>query len=511
MQNANCKLQIGRERYMEALKDQTLSPTRFGLSNLQFAICNLQFAIASLSTLLLFSTENSAEPWATYRGNIQRTANTDKTAGPANPKVLWVHKAQEHYVAALVPDGDKLFLSGLGAFNVSTFYELSTDPKAAQRALWTKTTPYLKLPTVSSPALMDGKLIFGDGMHQTDGATLHCITVDKGLPLWQLRVPGDLVHLEGSPTIAGGMVYLGGGAAGVLCVDPSHVTLDGKELDLKAIQKVLDEKWAVLLKKYEEDKKKDPDFAVPPNEDQLPKPSPKLAWQQGEKKWHVDAPVTVVGDKVLVASAFLDKEKVGDRALFCLDAKTGEVKWRAPLKLNPWGGPSVIGDTIIVSGSTIGYDTKALKEAKGDLTAINLADGKEKWRKEITTGGVIGCAALTDDVAVVTATDGKVRAFNLTDGERRWIYDAKTPLFAPAAVAGGVVYAGDLKGVMHAINLANGEKKWTLDLGTDPDVKAPGMIYGGPIVHGGRIYVATCNIEGTFAQKPTVVVCIGEK
>jgi outer membrane protein assembly factor BamB len=310
--------------------------------------------------------------------------------------------------------------------------------------------------------------------------------------------------------LAGGKIYLGGGAAGVLCVDPTHVTLEGNEMDLPAIQKVLDAKWAELLKKYEEDKKKDPDFAVPPNEDQLPKPAPKLVWQQGEKKWHVDAPVTVVGDKVLVASAFLDKEKVGDRALFCLDAKTGDVKWRAPLKFNPWGGPSVIGDTVVVSGSTIGYDPKALKDAKGDLTAINLADGTQKWRKEVA-GGIVGCAALVDDAAIISATDGKVRAFNLADGEKKWIYDAKTPFFAPPAVAAGVVYAGDLKGVLHAINLAGGDKKWTLDLGAEADVKSPGMIYGGPIVHGGRVYVATCNLEGAFAQKPTVIVCIGEK
>jgi outer membrane protein assembly factor BamB len=452
----------------------------------------------------------AAEPWGTYRGNTQRTGNTDGAAGPAAPKVLWSYKSQEHFVAALVPDGDRLFLSGLGAFNVATFRELSTDPKAAERVVWSKSTPYLKLPTVSSPALLEGRLIFGDGMHQTDGATLHCLTVDKGLPLWQLPVPGTLVHLEGSPTIAGGKVYVGGGAAGVVCVDPTRVSLDGKEMDLPTIQKVLSEKWVALLKKYEEDKKKDPDFAVPPNEDQLPKPSPKRLWAQGEEKWHVDAPVTVVADKVLVASAYLDKEKVGDRALFCLDAKTGEVKWRAPLKLNPWGGASVLGETVIVTGSTIGYDPKALKDAKGDITAISLADGNEEWRKDVP-GGVVGCAALADGAAVVTATDGKVRAFNLDDGEKRWIYDAKMPLFAPAAVAKDVIYAGDLKGVLHAISLANGEKKWTLDLGADADVKAPGMIYGGPIVHGGRVYVATCNIEGAFAQKPTVVVCIGEK
>jgi hypothetical protein len=73
-----------------------------------------------------------------------------------------------------------------------------------------------------------------------------------------------------------------------------------------------------------------------------------------------------------------------------------------------------------------------------------------------------------------------------------------------------MAYAGDLRGVIHAINLADGSAKWKLDLATDP-IKAPGMVYGGPILHGGRLLVATCNIAGTSAAQPTVVVCIGEK
>jgi hypothetical protein len=40
---------------------------------------------------------------------------------------------------------------------------------------------------------------------------------------------------------------------------------------------------------------------------------------------------------------------------------------------------------------------------------------------------------------------------------------------------------------------------------------APGMIYAGPVVNAGRLYVASCNVEGPNAAKTTVVVCIGDK
>jgi outer membrane protein assembly factor BamB len=463
------------------------------------SLCVLCASVVNLS---------AAEPISTYRRDAQRTGS-DGIAGPAAPKVLWTWKSTDHFIAAPVASKDHLFVSGLGGFNVPTFTCLNIDPKAAQRVAWSKGNPYLKLPAVSSPALHDGKLIFGDGMHQTDGAILHCLRLDKGRMLWQLPVPGTLVHLEGSPTIAGGRVYLGGGAAGVLCVDMNRVALDGKEMDLPAIQKLLDGKWTQLQAKYEAEKKKDPALAIPPNEEDLPKPSPVRLWQQGKDKWHVDAPVAMAGERVLVASAFLDKEKVGDRALFCLDAKTGKIAWRTPLRINPWGGPSLSGDLVVVSGSTIGYDTKKLKGARGVVAAYRLADGKEKWKKDVA-GGIESCVALTKELAIATATDGKVRAFDLQTGERRWIYDAKTPFFAPVAVSAGIAYAGDLRGVLHAINLADGSVKWKLDLGADP-VKAPGMIYGGPVLQGGRLFVATCNLEGAFARQPTVVVCIGDK
>jgi outer membrane protein assembly factor BamB len=461
--------------------------------------------ILSLCTIPLAQAD-----WPTHRGNVERTGNVDQQPGPKTPKVLWVHKSPEQFVASPVPGSKELYLSGLGAFNSAAFHALALDAAPGKQVLWSKMTPYLKLPVVSSPATADGKLIFGDGMHQTDGAVLHCLRTDTGLPLWQLPLPGRLVHLEGSPTIAGGKVFMGGGNAGVICVDMNRVTLEGKDLDLAAVQPILEKRWKELQAKYKEEKKKDPDFAIPPNEDMLPKPAPKKLWQQGQDKWHVDASVAVVGDKVLAASSYLDDEKIGDRRLYCLKAGDGSVLWQAQLRLNPWAGPTVTGKTVIVGGSSIRFDPKTIPDARGEVSAFDLETSAMKWQKSLP-GGIVSPVAVRDNLAVFTATDGKVRAFDVAAGQEKWSYTARGPLFAGPAIAGSVVYAADLKGVVHAINLTNGKGLWTLDLASDPAVKAPGMVYGSPVVHKGRLYLATCNLEGEHARQPAVIVCIGEK
>src|SRR5262249_13202504 len=147
-------------------------------------------------------------------------------------------------------------------------------------------------------------------------------------------------------------------------------------------------RWQELQAKYKEEYKKDPETAIPPSEDQLPRANPRRLWQMGEKKWHVDAPVAVVGGRGLVASAFLDQGAVGERALFSLEEKTGKVLWRLPLKYNPWGGPSVSGKTIVVAGSNIAYDPAVLRGAKGEIVAVDLESGKVRWRKDVK-GGIV--------------------------------------------------------------------------------------------------------------------------
>jgi outer membrane protein assembly factor BamB len=212
---------------------------------------------------------------------------------------------------------------------------------------------------------------------------------------------------------------------------------------------------------------------------------------------------------VLAASAYLDDEKTGERALVCLKAKDGEVLWKTPLKLNPWAGPTV-GPYVLVGCSSIRLDPKAVAGATGEVVAVELDTGAVRWRREVP-GGVLSSVAVKGGLAVFTATDGKVRAWDAFTGREKWAYDAGAPFFAGPAVTNDTVYAADLKGVVHALGLTDGKKEWALDLAANPAVKAAGMVYGSPVVHGGRLYLATCNLGDTRGQPANVVVCIGQQ
>ncbi len=464
-------------------------------------------ALAALVGVVLAAAPARAD-WPTARGNVERTGNVDGRAGPEKPKVLWTYQAQEHFIGSPVPSVLSLYVPALGAFNTGVLHclDLETDPP--QRGRWSKAAPLIKRPTVCSPAVIGGLVVFGDGMHQTDDAILYCVHAETGRGIWQYAVPGKLVHMEGSPTIAGDLVYIGGGDAGMLCVRLKHMVLDGKELDFEAVKTLLAQRWKELVAQYEQDKKKDPEFAIPPSEDALPKPAPKLVWQAGKGEWHVDAPAAVARNRLLVASAYLDLEKCGKRALLCLRPQNGSVAWEVPLKINPWAGVTVAGRTALVGCSTIRYDRKAIPTARGEVVAVDVNDGRVRWRKDVP-GGVLSTIACKDGLAVFAATDGKVRAWDAATGREKWLYDAGSPFFAGPAIAGGVVYAADLKAVVHAVALADGARRWRLDLAAD--ARASGAVFGSPVVHGGRIYLGTCDPEAGLSERPSAVVCIADE
>jgi hypothetical protein len=235
-----------------------------------------------------------------------------------------------------------------------------------------------------------------------DGSALRCVRGSDGFRLWQLPIEGKLVQSDGAPTFDGRQLYVSGGSAGVLCLDPKQVIFDGKEQDVFVVQGELEQRWQNLLAKYEVEKKKAPQAARPPDENMLPRSLPKRIWQQGQDRWQVEGPVALVDDCVLATSVYLEDEKVGERALVCLKVSDGSVRWKTPLSLSSWAGPTV-GPYVLVGCSSTLPDPKAIAGARGEVVAMELDTGAVKWRKEVP-GGVLSSVAVKGGLAIFTFT-----------------------------------------------------------------------------------------------------------
>src|SRR6266404_8586282 len=137
-------------------------------SDTRWKLCVVFPLCLCASVVMAFS---SRADWPTARGNPQRSGCVDNKPGPASPSILWVYKSQDHFIASPVPAGDRLYVSGLGGFNTPTLLALHVEPIGIPAPHWTRSRPLLGLPVVSSPPVADGKLIFGDGMHQDNAGT----------------------------------------------------------------------------------------------------------------------------------------------------------------------------------------------------------------------------------------------------------------------------------------------------------------------------------------------------
>ena len=94
-------------------------------------------------------------------------------------------------------------------------------------------------------------------------------------------------------------------------------------------------------------------------------------------------------------------------------------------------------------------------------------------------------AAIADGVVYVGAQPGELHAVNLSDGKMKWKYKASELGLGESspAVANGIVYVGDLGNVLHAVDAASGKAVWTFKTGSE--------IKSSPVVVGDRVLIGS--------------------
>ncbi|MBV1905742.1 MAG: outer membrane protein assembly factor BamB [Pseudomonadales bacterium] len=233
------------------------------------------------------------------------------------------------------------------------------------------------------------------------------------------------------------------------------------------------------------------------------KPSVRIAKQWSKKigsglgKKYVRLTPKIVADQIIVADAF------GQVASF--NRFSGKPNWRsrvgAPAKRGMVKSLQPIGrkDLSFVSGGVgTGEGIIVLGTTSGEVIALSVSDGSEKWRTNVSSE-VLSAPAVGRDLVYVQSNDGRLAGLDLETGERRWRFDSQVPLLtlrgsSSPVLGNGLVYTGFSNGKVIAFQDKTGEQMWQqrimLPQGRS-DLERIVDVDGSPLLAGNMIYAVS--------------------
>ncbi len=296
----------------------------------------------------------------------------------------------------------------------------------------------------SSPTVAGGVVYVGSG----DGK-LYAFNAQTGAMLWTGSTGGAI---NSSPAVVGGVVYVGSG--------------DGKLYAFNA------QTGAVL-------------------------------WTGSTGYDISQSSPAVVGGMVYVGS--------GDGKLYAFNAQTGTTLWTAATGYSIGSSPAVVDEVVYVgsgegklhafnvqmgatvwastagdgtgSSPAVAYGMVYIGSHNGRLYAFNAQTGATMWIG--STGGTVDSSpAVVDGMVYVGSYDDKLYAFNAQTGATMWTGVTGGAIDSSPTVANGVVYIGSKDGKLYAFNAQTGKQLWTGSTGA-------GINYSSPAVANGVVYIGS--------------------
>ena len=131
---------------------------------------------------------------------------------------------------------------------------------------------------------------------------------------------------------------------------------------------------------------------------------------------------------------------------------TGRPVWREDVGVKLSAGAGV-GEGLVLAGG-----------AKGELLALDPANGQVRWKVALSSE-VTGQLLAVADTVIARTGDGRVHGLAAADGSRKWLYTRSLPALSLRGSGGmaardDVVYAGFPGGKLVALDAANGAQLW---------------------------------------------------
>jgi len=304
----------------------------------------------------------------------------------------------------------------------------------------------------SSPCLANGKLYIGEGWHDDTGCQLYCIDPATGKKVWSRPTTS---HTESSPCVVDGKVYCGAGDEGLLCLDAET----GKEV-----------------------------------------------WHYD--KGHMDCTPVAVGGRVYCGSGVdrdlkdaddeeAKKKKELERAIFCLNAATGDEFWRVKTDLPAWGKPFVEGEQVFfpLGNGDAEKPVEPPEKPAGAIVCVSANDGKQVWRYDVSDG-VLEEPEVNAERIYFGCRDGHCYCIGRHDGKFRWKHNLGSPVVASPALAGcsrcggtNSVYAIGRDGKVCCLDAMTGDRLWEFNRFPTIRLLSPPVVLVEPTAQGDHRFI----------------------
>ena len=308
--------------------------------------------------------------------------------------------------------------------------------------------------TFSSPVVAAGLVVVGEGLHDTPDARITCLRADTGAPVWQFRTAS---HVESTPCVAQGRVFVGAGDDGVYCLG-----LAGRSGQAEVL-------WHLEGKEY-------PDCEA--------------------------APVAHDGQVYFA----LGEDGCG---VVCVRADDGRRLWRTPTPYPVFSSPTTADGRVFVgmgNGNMVepaevvrentlrrlrqqGAGEAALAEAgkrlspAGEVWCLDARTGAALWKHKLPQT-VLGAIALAEGRLYFGSRDGVFHCLTV-DGQVVFERDVHEPIIAAAAAGQEHVYFLTESGALLGLDRLTNRLVWQARLG------AGGPFFSSPTVARGHVYVGT--------------------
>jgi outer membrane protein assembly factor BamB len=187
-----------------------------------------------------------------------------------------------------------------------------------------------------------------------------------------------------------------------------------------------------------------------------------------------------------------------DNQAVALDAATGEVIW---------SHTGIFETAGLLGGAApaVGAGVAVLPFSSGDLVALRVENGRTVWTDSLTgvrrgaalsqLADIVGHPVIADGLVVAVGHGGRMAAVEPRTGGRAWELElggVQTPW-----VAGDAVFVVTTGARLVALTLREGRVRWTTQLAAyaDPERRGDRIAWAGPVLAGGRLWLANTRSE----------------